>query len=332
MRLLSLALLLLASPLSLLAAGTPMMDRPTPEGGGPTTVHVELVVLDVDEIDSANQTVTVNFFMRLRWEDPRLARLDGVSTIYPLGEVWHPSPQIINQQKIWSTFEEQARVTPDGTVSYQQRYWGQLSQPLELHDFPFDQQQFDIILIAAMFGPEQVAFVVEEELPSGIASRLSLPDWDIVGWKTNNAPYLAMAGTTEGAALTFSVIVDRQIGYYLWKVIAPLILIIMMSWIVFWIDPQESGTQIGVATTSMLTLIAYRFMIGGLLPKVSYLTRLDHFILWSTILVFGTLVVVVVTSSLAKSNRAVHARRIDQICRIAFPLCFGLVVALSFIV
>ena len=309
-----------------------MMDRPVPEGGGPTTIHVELVVLDVDEIDSANQSVTVNFFMRLRWEDPRLARLDGESTIYPLDDVWHPSPQIINQQKIWPTFQEQARVTPDGTVSYRQRYWGQISQPLDLHEFPLDRQQVDIILVAAMLSPEQVDFVVDEEVASGIADRLSLPDWDINGWKTSNAPYVAMAGDPEGAALTFSVIIDRQIGYYAWKVIAPLILIIMMSWIVFWIDPQEAGTQIGVATTSMLTLIAYRFMIGDLLPKVSYLTRLDHFILWSTFLVFGTLVVVVVTSTLAKSDRAMQARRIDQICRIAFPLSFGLVVVLSFFV
>jgi hypothetical protein len=51
------------------------------------------------------------------------------------------------------------------------------------------------------------------------------------------------------------------------KVILPLILIVAMSWIVFWIDPEESGIQISVAITTMLTLIAYRFAVGADLPK-----------------------------------------------------------------
>ena len=36
----------------------------------------------------------------------------------------------------------------------------------------------------------------------------------------------------------------------------------------------------------MLTLIAYRFLLGQSLPPVSYLTRLDYFLLGATILVF----------------------------------------------
>ncbi len=52
----------------------------------------------------------------------------------------------------------------------------------------------------------------------------------------------------------------RKPGYYVLKVIFPLILIVIMSWTVFWIAPSESGTQISVAVTSILTLIAYRFL------------------------------------------------------------------------
>ena len=61
---------------------------------------------------------------------------------------------------------------------------------------------------------------------------------------------------------------SRQTGYYVLKVILPLVLIVIMSWVVFWIDPNEPGTQISVAVTSILTLVAYRFMIDSLLPNV----------------------------------------------------------------
>jgi len=95
-----------------------------------------------------------------------------------------------------------------------------------------------------------------------------------------------------------------------------------MSWIVFWIDPKESGSQISVAITAMLTLIAYRFAVGSDLPKVSYLPRLDYFILGSTILVFASLLEVVITSSYARTGRLERARAIDRWSSWLFPAIF----------
>ncbi len=95
-----------------------------------------------------------------------------------------------------------------------------------------------------------------------------------------------------------------------------------MSWAAFWIDTTNIGAQIGVATSSMLTLIAYRFMIGTLLPRVSYLTRLDIFILGSTVLVFLTLLEVIVISVLVRAEHLAAARRMDLWSRSAFPLGF----------
>ena len=54
----------------------------------------------------------------------------------------------------------------------------------------------------------------------------------------------------------------RYPGYFISKVILPLIFIVAMSWVVFWIDP-ESGTRVSVSVTAMLTLIAYRFAVGS---------------------------------------------------------------------
>ncbi len=115
---------------------------------------------------------------------------------------------------------------------------------------------------------------------------------------------------------------ERRAGYYLIKVILPLILIVAMSWVVFWIDPSEGGSQIGVALTTMLTLIAYRFAVGSELPNIPYLTRMDYFLLASTVLVFATLIEVVITSHYARSGRIQQAHRIDLWARWMFPAVF----------
>jgi hypothetical protein len=48
----------------------------------------------------------------------------------------------------------------------------------------------------------------------------------------------------------------------------------------------NASSQVSIAMTSMLTLIAYRFAIDSQLPRLPYMTRLDVFILASTLLVF----------------------------------------------
>ena len=309
-----------------------LVKRPDAADGRITTVYVSVFILDIDDVSSANQTFTANISYELRWNDSRLAHQEDGEVLRPIDEVWNPHIQVINQQRLTKTFPEVVHISPGGEVRYQQRIWGQLSEPMDLREFPFDAQEFRFDLVSAGYSPEEVFLVPDPEQPSGIADELSLPDWAITGFTSQELVYQPNPVAGALAAFRIEVTADRQVGYYVLKVILPLILIVAMSWIAFWIDPAESGSQIGVATTSMLTLIAYRFMVGGHLPSISYLTRLDGFILISTLLVFATLLEVVVTSTLGKTDRLEGARRIDHVARVVFPAVFVVVAAFAFIV
>ena len=107
-------------------------------------------------------------------------------------------------------------------------------------------------------------------------------------------------------------------------------IIVFMSWVVFWIPPVQIGPRLSVAVTSMLTLIAYRFLLGQVLPPVSYLTRLDYFLLGSTVLVFITLVQVALTSTMSDEDRAARAKRINRASRWVFPVAFVALFVWSF--
>jgi hypothetical protein len=47
------------------------------EWRGPTKVHFLVFVIDVDDIDDANQSFAANAYLRLRWKDRRLANPGG---------------------------------------------------------------------------------------------------------------------------------------------------------------------------------------------------------------------------------------------------------------
>ena len=111
--------------------------------------------------------------------------------------------------------------------------------------------------------------------------------------------------------------------------IVPLLLIVFMSWSVFWINPQHFGAQLGVSTTSMLTLIAFRFTLRTILPPVAYLTSMDIFLTGSSILIFIALVETVATSVLAERGRNGLAMHIDRWSKILFPVMLILVTMLT---
>ena len=122
----------------------------------------------------------------------------------------------------------------------------------------------------------------------------------------------------------------RRLGYYLWRGIGPLTLIVIMSWAVFWIDPAQLGVQVGIASTSMLTLIAFLFALGRTLPPVSYLTRMDSFIFGSVCLVFLAFTEAIITCNLAANRRQDLARRVDWWARWSFPIAFMVLVIFAF--
>jgi hypothetical protein len=307
---------------------TKVIDRPRSETG-PTTVETVIGFVDIDSINSATQTFEANVFIGLTWKDPRLIHSGSGPVKYPLNNIWNPNLQIVNEVgMIRKTFPEIAKVQPDGTVNYKQRYIGTFSQSLKLHDFPFDKHKFRLQLIAPAYEPEEIQFVpnkkyVDKGLQYGVfmSDDISLPDWEILEIKAKNMPYFIVEGVGV-AGYAFEFTAKRLVEYYLLKVIMPLFLIVMMSWSVFWIDPENSGTQIGVASTSMLTLIAYRFATDTHVPKVPYTTRLDEFIFMGTLIVFIALVQAIATSMLAQSNKAPTARKVDIISRIVFPVVF----------
>jgi hypothetical protein len=238
----------------------------------------------------------------------------------PLDDIWNYNLQILNQQRLVKTFIDSANITPEGLVTVRQRYWGGFSQPLDLQDFPFDSQRLQINLVRSGVVGSTPNFIISPD--SGLADHLKIPDWQVLDWTVvpDNLPIGRAGRTVPSVVLTVDV--KRSISFFTLKVILPLMLIVAMSWMVFWIGPDLMASKISVGVTTMLTLIAYRFAIGGMVPRLSFLTGLDYFVLGSSVLVFLTLMVVAFTAYLIEKGRLEQAKRLDRISRWMAPLLF----------
>lgn len=305
--------------------------RPTVDGEA-TEVAVATYLIDVTRIDGADQSFTADLFLLLSWHDPRLAGVFDTTQVVPLESVWNPPLQILNRRQVQTTFPEQAEIAPDGTVTTRQRYFGTFTSPLELRDFPLDRQRFSIRLVVPGHDPDEVRLV---SVPSDVqaehrAATFSISDWDLGEATARPEPYAVAGGPREISG--YEIVFDgrRHLGFWAGKAFISIGIIIAMSWAVFWIDPKYIAPRLSVAVTSMLTLIAYRFLLDGVLPRLSYLTRMDYFLIGSTLLVLLTVIQVVVTTALEDKDHGRRAARINHHSRWIFPTSLLALMALSF--
>jgi hypothetical protein len=197
---------------------------------------------------------------------------------------------------------------------------------MDLKDFPLDRQRFHVQVASLGYSRDEVDLIPDlEGKRSGRAGQFSITDWELGPARMEMADFEPTPGmkALAGAQLIWEG--KRRVGYYTVQVILPLVMIVLMGWTALWIAPTMVPPRMSAAITTMLTLIAYRFALGRLVPNLPYLTRFDYFTLGSTILIFLVLLLVATTAFLVARNKTALAERIDRWARPAFPVVFGVV-------
>ena len=131
------------------------------------------------------------------------------------------------------------------------------------------------------------------------------------------------------SAFVMSVAVQRESFYLSRLVILPLIVIVLLSFSVFWMDRSSLGDRISVSFIGILTAVAYQVVMNDMLPRIAYMTWINGFLNFSFLLMVGTVIINLVVGGLVQQGRSEVAHRIDRLCRWIFPLTyFGLILIL----
>lgn len=300
------------------------------KSGEPTKVEVSLYIIDIEGIDNKEQSFKLDVVVRLRWKD---IRLSGISTPVPLQSIWNPNIQLYNLRDMDERFPNIVHIQKDGSVQYTQRYQATLSSPLDFKKFPFDAQILPITLLSFGNTPQEVEMIFNI---AGGAEKFSISDWNIksIGAAVSSIKANLFNDSSETIVrprLDYQFSAKRHIQYYWWKVLAPLMLILFLSWAVFWIDPSQVGAQIGVSGTSILTLIAFLYKLDNILPPVSYLTHMDHFIFTALILVFIAYLEALISTTFALNGKKQIALNMDMTFRIGYPIIFLVIIFIFWI-
>ena len=294
----------------------------------PTMVTVGLRLIDVTAIEDTSQSITADFLVTQDWTDPRLAEYKGCQ--FSLNDVWYPEIDVLNSGRLFKKLNDFVEVSEAGRVRLTQRYRGSLVFIYDAHLFPFDTQNIVVSLLSEKHDQNKVKIIINETVTGRNPAAFNIPDWSITDVSAQVVTQHFEIGNSSHSSFEFSIPAKRLSGYYAWKVILPLMLIVFMSWTVFWIKPSQVGPQISMSATSMLTLIAFQFAMGDLLPRLSYFTVMDLFMFGSTVIVFLALIESVTTNYLVNKNKEAIALQLDRHCCWIFPVVFFAFVGVVF--
>lgn len=90
------------------------------------------------------------------------------------------------------------------------------------------------------------------------------------------------------SSLGIKLSLSRRLGHYMTRVYIPAILIVMLSWMSFYVDRHSAPARVSLGITTVLTMTTILIGAGqGAMPVVSYVKALDWYLFVSYFMVFA---------------------------------------------
>jgi hypothetical protein len=301
------------------------------EGGEPEEITLRLGVLDIVEINDREQVFTADIFVDIRWRDPRLSSANGAGPdlrTIALDDIWNPRLTVVNNRGLDMRLPEVATVNRDGQVIVRQRLIGPLAVELDLREFPFDKQRLPIAVVSYQYSQAEIVFSADSEMIARL-DQLSGKGWTYGAIEPQPFVYRLDDGGRGASGIMFAVSAARDSAYFALILALPMTVILFLAWMVHWLPVDVIPARMGTASATVFSLIAFGVSFRLTLPKIAYLTDADRFVLYSTLLVLASLAITIAGIRQVGAEQKEAAERLARRARLAFPLMYGLIIALT---
>ncbi|KAL7030187.1 hypothetical protein ACKWTF_006566 [Chironomus riparius] len=284
-------------------------------GGSPLYVGMDLTVASFDSISEVNMDYTITMYLNQYWRDERLAfnaySLEGDNfddseymsisdedeakdTITLSGDfaekIWVPDTFFANDKNSFlhdvTERNKLVRLSGDGSVTYGMRFTTTLACMMDLHYYPLDSQNCTVEIESYGYTVSDVVMYWRNTPIRGVEDA-ELPQFTIMGYETNDRKEKLATGIYQRLSLSFKL--QRNIGYFIFQTYLPSILIVMLSWVSFWINHEATSARVALGITTVLTMTTISTGVRSSLPRISYVKAIDIYLVMSFVFVFAAL-------------------------------------------
>ena len=274
----------------------------------PFKLMTELIVEDISRVDGKNLEFDALYTLWIYWKDPRvvqvLKKLDVYEDTdvpawlcdYEADTVWGESRKLFDpvvefyNRKSKPDFAQGRadwiEIFNNGIIQSRVRDTATFKSNFDFRKFPYDEQVFSF-QIYPEFPANKMVFEAEpimDEYKKNLFNAEGEDGLNIPEWKVTSVDYYVDEYTEneyDYQGFIVEITAERISNYYIFKIILPILLILTITWSVFWIHPSQIEAKVNITIVALLALIAYNLIMDEEIPKLDYLTFMDAFIFLS---------------------------------------------------
>lgn len=278
-------------------------------GGTPVEVGITMYVLSISSLSEVKMDFTLDFYFRQFWTDPRLGfpKKPGVETLSVgsdfIKNIWVPDTFFVNEKQsyfhIATTSNEFIRIHHSGSITRSIRLTITASCPMNLQYFPMDRQLCHIEIESFGYTMRDIRYKWNEGPNSvGVSNEVSLPQFKVLGHRQKAMEISLTTGNYSRLACEIQFV--RSMGYYLIQIYIPSGLIVIISWVSFWLNRNATPARVALGVTTVLTMTTLMSSTNAALPKISYVKSIDVYLGTCFVMVFASLLEYAAVGYMAK--------------------------------
>ncbi|XP_070534371.1 glycine receptor subunit alpha-4-like [Ptychodera flava] len=176
------------------------------------------------------------------------------------------------------------RIYQNGSIDYSVRLSLRSSCHMDLHNFPFDEQECSEKVSSYAYTIDDI-LVKWSESDIMVNEGVRLPQYILSEWVKNEGQESNHAANYSYVEMSFKL--DRELGFYLLQVYIPSAALVIIAWLTLWIDASVSSpARASLGITTILALVTQSSWLRSEIPKVAYVTALDVWLATCQLLVF----------------------------------------------
>uniref|UniRef100_T1JG09 Uncharacterized protein n=1 Tax=Strigamia maritima TaxID=126957 RepID=T1JG09_STRMM len=287
--------------------------------GIPTTVSIEMFLRSFGSINPETMDYEVDLYLRQSWVDERL-NLVNLTHELDLNDpklvqmIWKPEVFFPNAKEaafqIVTVPNLLLRINPGGNILYMLRLKLTFSCMMDLAKYPLDRQVCSIELSSFTKTTRELLLTWSPEKPVKIIDGLKLPQFELQQIVPTDCIETFSIG--EYSCLRAKFVLERSVGYHLVQSYLPTTLIVIISWVSFWLDIDAIPARVTLGVTTLLTISSESTGIRSNLPPVSYVKALDVWMGTCTTFVFAALIEFTVVNYLFRRKELNSTRNNDD--------------------
>jgi glycine receptor alpha-3 len=268
-------------------------------GGEHIDVNVTLYILNVPQFSPEKRMLTVSMYFRQMWRDPRLVYSSQAGNEYiildaeQLQKLWVPDTFFANLIKgSWHqilTPNVFTRIYSNGTVFMSKRLELDLVCPMDVHKFPFDTQVCSLEVESYGYSNKDIRYKWGKGQKSmGFDSNIESDGFQMTGIEHKSAAVTLSSGTYS--RIIGNMEFTRISGYFMGKIYYPSGVLVVLSWIAFFVNRRHALFRVGFGVVLVLASTLQLMYSLSNRPQVGYFTNAECFISMSSVLIMGSLI------------------------------------------